>query len=157
MSCYSREQIEEALAVKGYKYFAGDGDYDVNIVGVRNSETKNRVTNAFDDCITVSYKVDGEWQFHCYKCTTDPGTHWVGNLLNEKGVAILKPGQYRGAYKIRKHQGKYDALCQRAPVKVYRDKNKDNVYDLNDDNVHEGIFGINIHRATAKKGGNHGV
>ena len=55
MSCYSREQIEEALAVKGYKYFAGDSDYDVNIVGVRNSETKNRVTNAFDDCITVSY------------------------------------------------------------------------------------------------------
>ena len=27
MSCYSREQIEEALAVKGYKYFAGDGDF----------------------------------------------------------------------------------------------------------------------------------
>ena len=152
MSCYSREQIEDAMAAKGYKYFDG-GDFDVNIIGVRNSETKNRVTNAFDDCITLSYREDGEWKFHCYKCTTDPGTHWVGNLLNEKGVAILKPGQYRGSHKIRKHQGKYDALCQRAPVKVYRDKNKDNVYDLNDDNVHEGIFGINIHRATAKKGG----
>lgn len=153
MSCYSREQIQETMAVKGYKYFAGDGDYDVNIIGVRNSETKNRVTNAFDDCMTLSYKVDGEWHFHCYKCTTDPGTHWMANLLNEKGVAILKPGQYRGAYKIRKHQGKYDALCQRAPVKVYRDKNKDHVYDLTEDHVHEGIFGINIHRATAKKGG----
>ena len=73
MSCYSREQIEDAMAAKGYKYFDG-GDFDVNIIGVRNSETKNRVTNAFDDCITLSYREDGEWKMHCYKCTTDPGS-----------------------------------------------------------------------------------
>ena len=30
------------MASKGYKYFTG-GDYDVNIIGVRNSETKGRV------------------------------------------------------------------------------------------------------------------
>ena len=39
MSFYTREQIEAAMASKGYKYFTG-GDYDVNIIGVRNSETK---------------------------------------------------------------------------------------------------------------------
>ena len=83
MNCYTREQIEATMASKGYKYFTG-GDYDVNIIGVRNSETKNRVTNAFDDCITLSYKIEGEWQFHCFKCTTDPGTHWVENVINEK-------------------------------------------------------------------------
>ena len=68
--CYTREQIEAAVRSKGYKYFTG-GDYDVNIIGIRNSETKGRVTNAFDDCITISYKIDGEWQFHCFPCTTD--------------------------------------------------------------------------------------
>ena len=36
MNCYTREQIEETMVSKGYKYFTG-GDYDVNIIGVRNS------------------------------------------------------------------------------------------------------------------------
>ena len=62
MSCYHERTNREVMKAKGYKYFTG-GDYDVNIIGVRNSETKNRVTNAFDDCITLSYKVEGEWQF----------------------------------------------------------------------------------------------
>ena len=154
MSCYTREQIEAAMASKGYKYFTGNGkDYDVNIIGVRNSETKGRVTNAFDDCITVSYMLEGEWKFHCYQATTDPGSHWEENLLNKKGVAILKPGQYRGSHKLRLHQGKYLALGQQKPVKVYRDKNKDGKYDLLEENVDEGVFGINIHRATGRAGG----
>ncbi len=83
MNCYTREQVEAAMASKGYKYFTG-GDYDVNIIGIRNSKTKNRVTNAFDDCITLSYKIEDKWQFHCFKCTTDPGTHWVKNVMNDK-------------------------------------------------------------------------
>ena len=152
MNCYTREQIQTTMESKGYKYFTG-GDYDVNIIGVRNSETKNRVTNAFDDCITLSYKVDGEWKFHCFKATTDPGTHWVENVINEDGVAILKPGQYRRSHKLRLHQGKYLALGQKSPVKVYRDDNRDSKYDLLEENVQEGIFGINIHRATSRSGG----
>ena len=59
MSCYSREEIQIAMESKGYKYFTG-GDWDVNIIGVRNSKTKGRVTNAFDDCVTISYKEDGK-------------------------------------------------------------------------------------------------
>ena len=92
MNCYTREQIQATMESKGYKYFTG-GDFDVNIVGVRNSDTKGRVTNAFDDCVTISYKEEGEWKFYCYQATTDPGSHWEQNLLNKKGVAILKPGQ----------------------------------------------------------------
>ena len=152
MNCYTREQIEATMASKDYKYFTG-GDYDINIIGVRNSDTKNRVTNAFDDCITLSYKVEGEWKFHCYKCTKDPGTHWVENIMREDGVAILKPGQYRGSHKLRLHQGKYLALGQKKPVKVYRDNNRDGKYDLIEESVQEGIFGINIHRATGRAGG----
>ena len=152
MDCYTREQIENAMASKGYRYFKS-GDLNLNIIGVRNSETKNRVTNAFDDCITLSYKLDGEWKFHCFKCTTDPGTHWVENLLNPNGVAILKPNQYRGSHKIGLHQGKYEALKQQKPLEVYRDDNQDGIYDCLEEDVEKGIFGINIHRATAKTGG----
>lgn len=152
MSCYTREQIEAAMARKGYKYFTG-GDYDVNIIGVRNSDTHGKVTNAFDDCVTISFKEDGEWKFYCYQATTDPGSHWEKNLLNKKGVAILKPGQYRGSHKLRLHQGKYLALGQQKPVKVYRDNNRDGKYDLLEENIDEGIFGINIHRATGRAGG----
>jgi hypothetical protein len=151
---YTREQIEETLRSKGYKYFTSDKGFDVNIVGIRNSSTKDRVTNAFDDLVTISYKTpEGDWIYNEYGATTDPGTHWVENVLNKDGVAILKPGQYRGSHKIRLHQGKYEALGQQKPVKVYRDNNKDGKYDLLEENVHEGIYGINIHRATAKSGG----
>ena len=154
-TCYTREQIETTVKSKGYKWFEDNSNkgYDVNIVGVRNSETKGRVTNAFDDCLTISYKVDGEWQFHCFPCTTDPGTHWVENILNDRGVAILKPGQYRGSHKLRLHQGKYLALGQKKPMKIYRDANLDGKYDLIEESVREELIGINIHRATARKGG----
>jgi hypothetical protein len=150
---YTREQIQNTSEGKGYKYFHDNSNksYDVNIIGIRNSGTKGRVTNAFDDTITISYKIDGEWQYHEFDCTTDPGAHWVENLLNPDGVAILKPGQYRGSHKIRLHQGKYEALGQKSPVTVYRDKNLNEVYDY--DNAATGIYGINIHRATSKSGG----
>tara|TARA_Y100001973_G_C5185408_1_gene327519 strand:+ start:1503 stop:2123 length:621 start_codon:yes stop_codon:yes gene_type:complete len=154
-TCYTREQIENTVKEKGYKWFEDNSNkgYDVNIVGVRNSETKGRVTNAFDDCITISYKVEGEWQFRCFPCTTDPGTHWVENILNDRGVAILKPGQYRGSHKLRLHQGKYLALGQKKPMKIYRDANLDGKYDLIEESVREELIGINIHRATSRAGG----
>ena len=148
MAKFTREQIEEVLKDKGYKYFTSDKGYDVNIVGIRNSDTHGEVTNKFDDTLTISYKdLNGNWIYNEYKATTDPGSHWEKNLLNKDGVAILKPGQYRGSHKIGLHQGKYEALRQQKPVKVYRDNNKDGKYDMIEENVHEGIFGINIHKA----------
>lgn len=152
MSCYTRNQIKEAVISNGYKWFES-GNYNLNIVGVRNSETHGKVTNKFDDCITVSYNIDGEEKFHCFSATTDPGSHWEKNLLNKDGVAILVPNQYRSSHEIRKHQGKYEALCQKKPVKVYRDNNKDSKYDMLEENIHEGIFGINIHKAGSRING----
>jgi len=68
--------------------------------------------------------------------------------LNVSGTAILVPGQYRGVYKIGKHRGQYEALVQLGGrVKVYRDRNKDEVLDMNPDTADEGYFGINIHKA----------
>lgn len=153
MNCYTREQIEKAVESKGHKYFH-HGAYNVNIVGVRNGATGDEITNKFDDCMTVSYKDDaGDWHFNCWKCTTDPGKYWAEHLLNKDGVAILKEGQYRGSHMIGLHQGKYEALRQKGAVKVYRDKNLDDEYDLIEEDVQNGIFGINIHKAGSWKSG----
>lgn len=142
-----REHIEKAVKAKGYVWFEGAKDFDLNIVGVRNSDTGNKVTNAFDDIITVSYKEGGEWKFEQWPCTTDPGTKGVKEFHNAAGVARLVEGQYRGSHTIGLHQGKYEALKQAKPVKVYRDANKDMTYD--ESKIQEGIFGINIHKAGA--------
>ena len=149
---YSREQIKEVMDNKGYKYFES-GDFNLNIVGVRNSETGDDVTNKFDDKITVSYKQDGEWKYLEYDCTTDPGDDWMDDPMSpNKGCAILVPGQYRSSHKIRLHQGRYEALGQKEPVKVYRDRDKDGKYNFDESTIDEGVFGINIHRATKHSG-----
>jgi hypothetical protein len=144
---YTREQIEKAVISKGYVWFGGDRNYDVNIVGVRNSSTGQSVTNAFDDLITLSYKVDGQWKFHSWPATTDPGKKGVLEYHNTAGVARLVEGQYRGSHAIGLHQGRYEALKQSKSVKVYRDADRDLQYD--EDRIQEGVFGINIHKAGA--------
>lgn len=143
----TREQVEKAVKSKGYVWFEGVKDYDVNIVGIRNSSTGQKVTNLFDDTMTLSYKVNGVWQFKTWPITTDPGKKGVMEFHNTSGVARLVEGQYRGSHVIGLHQGKYEALRQAKAVKVYRDANKDMVY--NENKIQEGIFGINIHKAGA--------
>jgi hypothetical protein len=144
---YSKEKIEKAVKTKGYVWFEGAKDYDLNIVGVRNSATGDKVTNLFDDTLSVSYKVNGVWVYKEWQATTDPGKKGVMEFHNAAGVARLVPGQYRGSHTIGLHQGKYEALKQQKNVKVYRDKDKDMQYDT--DVIQEGVFGINIHKAGA--------
>lgn len=146
---YNLEQIKNAVLGKNYVWFedANNKGFDVNIVGVRNSTTGQKVTNAFDDVLTLSYKENGEWKFHSWTATTDPGKKGVLEYHNAAGVARLVEGQYRGSHTIRLHQGKYEALGQAKNVKVYRDANKDLNYDEN--KIQEGLFGINIHKAGA--------
>jgi len=144
---YTREQIEAAVKSKGYVWFEDSANkgFDVNIVGVRNSSTGTKVTNLFDDHLTVSYKENGEWKFFVWAATTDPGKKGVLEYHNKAGVARLVPNQYRGSHAIGLHQGKYEALRQQKNVKVYRDANKDLNYD--EKLIAEGVFGINIHKA----------
>ena len=53
---YTRQKIKETVKSKEYIWFddVSGKDYDVNIIGIRNSETKDKVTNRFDDIITIS-------------------------------------------------------------------------------------------------------
>lgn len=141
----TEKAIKEAMQKKGYAYF-DKGDYNLNIIGIR-SDCNRKVTNLFDDYMLVTYYLNNNLSIKLYSITTEPGRYYMQNKLgNAKGTAILVPGQYRGCWAIGKHNGKYDALVQVKPVKVYRDANKDGVYDLK--NTDTGLFGINIHRAS---------
>ena len=148
---YTKEQIETAVKAKGYKWFddAANKTYDVNIIGVRNNapSVAKKVTNVFDDHLTITFKDEnGVEQFYCWMATCDPGKKGVQQFHNSKGVARLVPGQYRGVWKVDKHQGKYEALCQRlGNVTVWRDANKDLIFE--EKVTDTGMFGINIHKA----------
>lgn len=129
---YSRSQVVRHIQELGYPI------YDFTIIGVRSRADK---PNEFDDriyCITPL-------RFHSFAATTNPGTHWLLNLLNPKGAAVLKPGLYW--YQLGTHKD-YPALVQASAVTVFRDRNKDNKSDAS--GVEDvGWFGINIHRASA--------
>jgi hypothetical protein len=147
---HTREQVEAAVKAKGYVYFEDTSNkgFDVNIIGIRNAATGQKVTNAFDDLITLSYKDEtGAWKYHEWPATTDPGKKGILESQNKSGIARLVEGQYRGSHGIGLHQGKYEALKQAKNVKVYRDANRDMNYDEN--KIEEGVFGINIHKAGA--------
>lgn len=119
--------------------------YQLNIVGMRSENTN---ANRFDDEIHVFYVThNGQWNYHTYVATTDPGTFWLNNPSYIQGTAILAQGQYKNAYAIGLHRGKYKALKQIKPVTVIRDYDRDALLDFNNGRIETGIFGINIHRA----------
>ena len=140
------EKIQQVLDRKGFKFFDNHNSYNLNIIGVRSNSV---MANSFDDWLYLVFR-DEEMamQMHCFSITTDPGTYWLEHPMNVNGTAVLVPGQYRGSHMLGKHRGKYDALVQAKPVKVYRDNNGDNVLDFSGP-IEEGLFGLNIHRSSA--------
>lgn len=138
--------FESLFKEKGYAFFT-KGEYNVNIIGIRTNQD-NKVTNKYDDYLILDYNTKNCHKRNVYNITTEPGLTYMKRTSNAKGTAILVPGQYRGVYKIDLHNKKYQALCQRlGPVKVYRDNNKDDIYDLKPESIERGMFGINIHRS----------
>lgn len=140
------EQYKEAFLKKGYVFFQ-KGDYNLNIVGVRNDSGD---ASKFDDFLNVLYKVKGEWVCDVYPATTEPGDKILKLPIKEvrhKGTAILVPDQYHSTYKIGPHgKTRYTALIQRgAQVRVWRDNNRDSVPDYHGPEE-KGWFGINIHK-----------
>lgn len=144
MNTYNVEKVIDVMRRKGYAVFT-TGKYNLNLVGVR---TDRNVTNAFDDTFLCFYRDGNAWVMHQWPCTTDPGRYWIQNGgMSPKGCAVYAPGQYRGAYQIGLHKGQYKALVQTgAPIKVFRDRNADNIYDYENPDV--GFFGCNIHRSS---------
>lgn len=137
MKRLSISELKSQFILNNYKWID-----DLNFVGIRS---KADVPNQFDDLFGVINKDKVEW----FTCTTNPGVHWLKNLLNTKGTALLKPNQYLDTWSIGLHQGKYEAFKQVKNVTVFRDKN---VNDKSDEclTTDTGLFGINIHRANDK-------
>jgi hypothetical protein len=140
--------IQMCLQKKNYKFFT-NGIYNLNIVGIRSLDRK---ADRFDDWLSCIYK-DESNTFRCqrWKITTDAGTYWMRNPMNQKGTALLVPNQYHNCYKIGLHKKQYAALVQCAPVAVYRDNNKDKIEDFDPRTIEWGDFGINIHRSNPVK------
>ena len=144
------ETILSTMEKNGHTVFKDPRGHDLNIVGIR---TADEAANAFNDWLTVFYLRAACWNFFSFPATTDPGTYYRENPLNVLGTAVMKPGQYRGAYKIGTHKG-YTALQQKGPVTVYRDANSDEVIDTDGMDEQTGIHAINIHRAGAYQASN---
>lgn len=139
--------FESLFKLYNHAFFV-NGDYNVNIIGIRNLIDGTAHKNDFNDALVMIYKVNGEWIKKVWEFTTDPGQTTLNAPSTSLGTAILVPGQYRGRYKIDLHNGKYKALCQRlGDVAVYRDNNKDQRLDFDPCTIKVGSFGINIHRA----------
>ena len=133
MKRYTVDELKNEFAKLGYTW------YPFMLVGIRSNAN---IPNEFDDLVGV---VEGD-KISWYTATTNPGTHWLKNLLNPKGAALLKPGQWVDSWKVGMHQGKYEALTQVKSITVYRDSNKNLIAE--ESSVEDtGLFGINIHRA----------
>ena len=135
MRKYTIGELQFEFKRLGYQWF------DFMLVGIRSTLDK---PNEFDDLIGLVANGKITW----FTGTTNPGVYWLKNLVNPKGTAVLKPGQYIDSWQIGLHKGQYEALIQAKPITVYRDKN------LNDKSEESsvtdtGFFGINIHRANA--------
>lgn len=139
--------ILKFTADRGYPPFT-QGDFNLNLIGIRSAE---RRAGTFDDLIAVAFKSGKGWVEHRWPATTDPGREYLLDPLDPaKGTAIVVPGRYRGLWKRGLHQGRYSALVQAAPVKVYRDRGRDDTLGaagrpLGELPVEEGFFGINLH------------
>ena len=140
------KNLQLALKRAGLKAFTNDSkDYNLNIIGIRCDKP---ITNKFNDLMVVAWKYKGKWTIKQYPITTLAGLKWMEVPMNQRGCVILKEGRYSRTWKIALHRNSYQALCQRKPVSVYRDNNRDAKYDMIESSVQTGLFGINIHRAS---------
>lgn len=137
------DAVRRAYTANQYTYYE-KGNFNVNIFAIRTDEC---TANTFNDVIGLTYKDQDVWQLHTFNATVDAGLCSRTNPVNSRGCAIIVPGQYVGCWQLGKHKGKYPALVQRKPIKLYRDNNRDEVLDHVENTIHEELAGINIHHA----------
>lgn len=139
--------LEVSLATHrklGYPIFES-GNYNLNLVGYRSS---NRVSNDFDDVIVVFYKVNDVWRYDAYTATLDPGITYLESPFSweakKDGAFIIARGHYPQLFAKGWFNGR-ECLYQRTPVRGYRDKNWNNILDLDPKTLSSGMYGILLH------------
>jgi hypothetical protein len=121
----------------------------LNIIGVRNSKATSQ--DKFDDVLAYfTYDANGNLIGKVVPATTDPSTYFLKSPMSKSGAAILKSGQYKDAYQIGLHRGKYEALVQAKPVTVIRDSDRNALINYFAP-TQTGLYGINIHKSTKGK------
>jgi hypothetical protein len=94
-------------------------------------------------------KNSGQERVKIYTITTEPGIYYQSiKLLNPKGCAVIKPGQYIGSYCLGFHKNEdHKALVQTGgKITIWRDNDKDGMAE-NLGVEESGFFGCNIHGA----------
>jgi hypothetical protein len=161
MRVHTLKEIRKVYDAKGYTFYT-KGLYNLNIIGVRSSDSKS---DKFDDHLHLIYRsFDNQWKHYTFNITTDPGKYWLNNPFTKKGTAILVPYQYKGVFQLGIHgrshaSGGYEALEQVKPMMYVRDNNKDDIlnFDLyegnifKNPNVFQDNIKSNIHRASQWK------
>jgi hypothetical protein len=135
MKHYTIDELKKEFKRLGYQF------PNFHLVGIRSSAN---LPNEFDDLIGIVNGTKVQW----FTGTTNPGTHWLKNLMNPKGTALVKPGQWADSWKLGLHKGQYKALVQAKAITVFRDSNRDAIAEETA-KTDTGIFGINIHRANS--------
>lgn len=117
---------------------------NVNLIGHRGAYKglPCDVTFGWGCCISAFVECEDRWVEVFGPGTTLPGIKALAEPMNQKGCAVLRPGQYRGAWERGLHKGR-PALVQVRPVTVDRDTDRDKDVDPTVEDV--GLFGINIH------------
>ncbi len=138
-----------------YRVSVGDKKYNIiyvegmNADGTQNSDTPNEFN---DRRIVIEIPnadskpiIKGNWEG-----TTEPGSSFtynpMGGRAEKYGAARIAFGQYK-AWAVGIHYGggsdPHEALVQKTPISVYRDKNKDMM--RTGDFLDTGVFDINQH------------
>ena len=142
------QQLKAAVEAKKYVFF-DSGNYNLNFIWVRNDL---HASNHFTDNLYVAYKIDGEEYVLEVKCTTKPGLK--GSLYNPvtvagvTGTAVIKEGQYRGAWQFIdscEEFSHYPFFRQIKVIDYFRDGDKDNEIDLINEQDDK-LFGTHWHR-----------
>lgn len=132
---YTIKELQARFRELGYSWFP------FHLIGIRS---RQYIENTFCD-VFILYNSGQVFRF---SGTTRPGTYYLLHLLNPKGAAVLKPGQYIDTWALGLHRQDYLAWVQTKPVIVYRDNNLNKIPE--EIGVQDrGYFGINIHRTSS--------
>jgi hypothetical protein len=131
-----------------------DGEFEVNIVGIRSFSQQ---PNSFDDFLCVFYvdpngteTIDGKkWTYRAWVVTTEPGSTALGSNTN-LGSAIVAEGQYiqgwaNGRHRATEPLNNYSVIRNDYNILIYRDSNNDKWAQKDTKFLYVDTPGTNIH------------
>ena len=157
MKDISFEDVVDTMKAKGYDlYETTNQKVDLNLIGIRSLDLGS---NEFNDLLFVAYKRD-RWTIIKTPFTSDPGVYYRNTPINPRGTAIVKPGQYKNAFKLGIFKG-YDCLRQHSALDYWRvrldfweDQTNMEILMADPDSLnlpHEtGVIGSHMHMASQK-------